>query len=125
MTLIIVGQCDATHLGAWIGRLLRLIALVALVLMPIDMGMAPASAATPVAHTSMGMQSSGHCGDQAGKNSTKPFGTHCGSTCSALPDPAKPALGKALPPSSHQTPSRVLALVGISPAPLIPPPKTV
>lgn len=111
------------YLGGWMGRLFHLVALLALVLMPIGMGTASASAAMPSAHSSMVTGSGGHCGDQSGKSPAKPVSVHCGGTCSALPDLAAPALAPVLTPTAKLTPDLVEALVGISPLPSIPPPR--
>lgn len=120
---IIAGQGNGTYLGVAMGKLLRLIALFALVLMPFGMGMLPASAAAPASHSSMDPQSGGHCGDETETGSTTAVGSHCGGSCSALPGLVRPDLAAAVLPSLQRAPCLAPALVGISPAPSTPPPR--
>lgn len=126
MILVIAGQPGHAYLQISMALLFRLFALLALVLMPIGMGLstAPATAATPGMHATMDMPADGHCGDQKGKSPTEPLGTHCGGSCSALPGIGTPAIGEVLPPSSVVAPSMAPTLVGISHLPSTPPPRT-
>ena len=69
-----------------VARLLSLLALFALLLMPL----VPAQAMPVAAPMTMTMNGDGHCGDgQALPDKTLP-GTHCGSACALLlPEPGR------------------------------------
>ena len=95
---------------------LRLMALLALVLMPVGMGAVPAMAAAPMA-------SSEHCGEHS-KDQRKPasMDMHC-AACAALPAIAGPEQGAELRPELPRLVRAVHAMVNSVPEIATPPPK--
>lgn len=106
-------------------RLFRLVALLALVLMPFGMTTAPAAAATQAPQAAMAMPGADHCGDSSDKTPGKPAGLHCTGSCSALPSLAQPIAVATLPPEALATPALVPSLSGRSLTPSTPPPRLV
>ena len=101
-------------------RLLRLIALLAVLLMPF--GMAPA-AATPVQHrtTSMPMQ---HCPEQGSKHESKTAFAECTMACSAALPVIDVAQGQPLPIDRAPNHAAVVQVLhGLHPETATPPPK--
>jgi hypothetical protein len=101
----------------------RLLALAALVLMPLGMGVSPVQAKAATGHVMASAQGTDHCGDPDGKASGQMMGTHCGGTCNALPgmEPqhdAAPLPTPAVPPEIGVEP-----LLGLSTVPSTPPPR--
>ena len=97
---------------------LRLMTLLALVLMPVGMGAAPAMASAPMA-------SSEHCGEhEEDKSKPASMDMHC-AACAALPAIAAPEQGSGIRPelprlvrSTHVMPGSVLEIA-------TPPPKLI
>jgi hypothetical protein len=104
---------------------LRLATLVALILMPIGMGLAPARAAVPAPHSAMGMAAADHCGDEGTEDNGAMAGMHCAGTCSALPDAAPLSAERPLLLRSPLSVAVVSRLSGVSPGPSTPPPRIV
>lgn len=103
--------------------LLRLIALLALVLMPFAMGSAPASAQSKSGEHSSA--SVGHCDEQRGQNDApvkSPQLMHCGM-CTAIPAAETPAPITGLIPSAPRTMAPVALFNGIELEIATPPPK--
>ena len=80
---IIARDARPPYLSA-VAFLFRLLALAAMILMPIGMGTAPAAAAAPSSHASMSAELDGHCGQKPDGDPTAPTAMSCGGTCSAL-----------------------------------------
>ncbi len=102
--------------------LLRLLAIAALLLMPIGMGMTPAAAAT---HATVSTATAeGHCdGAPQGKAAKGQVGLHCSGACIALP--AEPARADAQPvlPGPSLAAGSVQTFHGTAPPPATPPPR--
>lgn len=119
----IAGQGCGGYRAPVAAILLRLLAIAALVLMPISMGMGPASAA-PRHSTAMSGMAEGHCGEQqGGKPDKAQVGMHCSAACTALLGGlACPSL--ALPvPSVPAAMRSVDDFAGTSEPPATPPPR--
>jgi hypothetical protein len=98
----------------------RLIALVALLLMPFGMTAAPALAQQPGHSAAM----AGHCGDQPDRGQSQlPTKEHC-AVCGALPAADSPAPAPRLKPSMPRTAALAVSFAGIEPETATPPPKT-
>lgn len=106
--------------AAMASALLRLIAFVAVLLMPLGMGTAPAAAhEMPVA--SMAMQ---HCPDQPASNDGKAGIAQCMMVCSAaLPAADAPAAEPHVIVCLPEQPARADALRGLHPETATPPPR--
>lgn len=111
MTPVIAEHGPCVYLGQMAATLLRMLALVALVMMPFGMTSAPAAVEGP--HQAMAGMEPGHC-DDTGDNDEAPQGSHCALACSmvaAEPAPffeplqipaVKPAFLPMLPFVAHQ-----------------------
>jgi hypothetical protein len=98
----------------------RLIALVALLLMPFGMTATPALAQQSGHPDSM----AGHCSDQPDRGQSQlPAKEHC-AVCSALPATDGPAPAPVLKPSMPRTAALAVPFTGIEPETATPPPKT-
>ena len=116
----VTGFIAAQGRGAYVQRMasfvLRLMTLVALVLMPVGMGAAPAMAAAPMA-------SSEHCGEhQQDKGKPAAVDMHC-AACAALPAIAAPEQGASLLPELPRLLRSTHAMVGSVLEIATPPPK--
>ena len=89
MSPVIAGQAWSAYQRRVVAAFFRLIAISAILLMPIGMGMAPAAAAMPSSHASMSGQEEGHCGQKPDNDAGKAMAMQCAGSCSALP--AEPA----------------------------------
>jgi hypothetical protein len=85
MSLVIARQGRTLYLGQVVAALFRLLAIAAIILMPLSMGIAPAAAAVPSSHASMKGQEDGHCGQKPDNDSGKAMAMQCTGSCSALP----------------------------------------
>ena len=82
--------------------LIRLLAIAAMILMPISMGTASAVAAPVPTQTSVEGGNEGHCGQQNGSEPDGSPAMQCAGTCSAFPaEPAALPLQKLAPATSH------------------------
>lgn len=90
MIPVIAGQGCSAYLGAMFSAVLRMIALIALVLMPLGMTAAPVAAA-PATHETAASPAAGHC-DEHQKPAQSPLKAqmHC-TACAALAAPLVPA----------------------------------
>lgn len=107
-------------MGAMTAAVFRLLALIALVLMPMGMAGAPAAAsAMPADH---GM-AAGHCEGQSGSDEAPAANMDCTAMCTAIP--ARESVAQA--PLFQRTAPRSIALAfafeGIVPETATPPPK--
>ena len=117
MTRFIAAQGDDAYVAPMASLVLRLIALLALVLMPVGMGAAPAAGIAPQA------MSSEHCGGHdEDRSAPANRDMHC-AACAALPAVAVPEGGSNLRPqpprlvrSAHGRPDSILEIA-------TPPPK--
>lgn len=122
MMSVIVAKAGRPYLRG-MPVLLRLLALVALLLMPFAMGPSPAAAA-PGAHAGAGTMHEGHCTDCSEHDSGKAaISLHCSAACTALPaeSPGAPAL--MLFPRAMPDAQLVHGLAGAIPPPATPPPR--
>ncbi len=85
MSPVIAGQAWSAYQRRVVAAFFRLIAISAILLMPIGMGMAPAAAAMPSSHASMSGQEEGHCGQKPDNDAGKAMAMQCAGSCSALP----------------------------------------
>lgn len=101
--------------------LLRMLIALAMIAMPL--GMAPA-AAQPVPAAPMAMDD-GHCGQQPMHERGKlPVGLHCAGTCTALPSTPQPLVAAPLPVRVAFAIAAVRQLGGGSLPPATPPPRS-
>jgi hypothetical protein len=112
------------YIAAMASTLIRLVALMALILMPLGMGAAPALVA-PGPH-SMTMAVSGHCdGQQDPDKAPAQKQMNCTAACTALPAPSAPVLPPALKPTARRMSGVDTIFTGIEPEIATPPPKGV
>jgi len=116
---LIASPVREAYLPAMASAVLRMLALIALILMPLSMASAPASA-QPVAAAP-----AGHCDDHQ-KPSEIPAGPqmHC-TACAALPAMEAPAPIPELSPQAPMLIALASFLTGIEPDTATPPPKHV
>lgn len=110
------------YVAAMASALIRLVALMALILMPLGMGAAPALAAS--GHHNMTMAGPSHCDEQQDPDmapAQKPI--DCTAACTALPAPSAPVLAPALKPTAARMTGAVTIFTGIEPEIATPPPK--
>ena len=82
------GHCphaQSTYLKEVASFFLRLLAMAAIILMPVGMGVTPAAAAMPSSHARMSGQEEGHCGQKPDEDAGKAVAMQCAGSCSALP----------------------------------------
>ena len=121
---VIVRTGSGPYVAAMASALFRLLALIALVLMPLGMGTAPALAA-PGQHSMM-MAGSGHCDEQQDRNSAPAQEQmDCTAACTALPASSAPVLAPALKPTAPRMTGVDTIFTGIEPEIAPPPPKGV
>lgn len=111
---------------------LRLLALIALVLMPFGMASTPALA-VPAGNDhrmAMGPDTAGmdmsHCADEQNDDRNEaptPGSMDCMAACAAIPAPGVPALTKAIRPASPRAVFLATPFSGIDPEIATPPPK--
>ncbi len=102
---------------------LRLLALVALTLMPFGMGLGTAVAAEP-AHSAMSTVEKGHCESPADQGKAKPImGLHCGGACTALPADLPNVAAAVASVQPLLLAGSVQVFSGTIPPPATPPPK--
>lgn len=103
--------------------LFRLLALAAMILMPIGMGTAPAAAAAPASHAAMTVGQEGHCGQKQDDDPGAATAMPCGGLCSALfADPPSSAVQERAPVERAGA-ARARALHGILLTLSTPPPR--
>lgn len=104
---------------------LRLLALLALVIMPLGMAAAPALAQP--AHHAMAADHAmpaGHCGEeQAPGKAPAPAKMDCTAACTALPASTNPVVQPAIKPKAPRTISIAAPFSGIDPEIATPPPR--
>ena len=123
MISVIVQKGSRHYVAAMASAVFRLLALIALVLMPIGMGAAPALAA-PDHHAMMTTAGSGHCDEQQDQDQAPAQKQmDCMAACTALPAPAAPALTPALKPTAPRMIDVAAPFTGIEPEIATPPPK--
>ena len=123
MISVIVLKGSGHHVAAMASAVVRLIALVALVLMPHGMGAAPALAA-PDHHTMMTAAGSGHSNERQDQNQAPAQQQmDCTASCTALPVAAAPVVAPALKPTGPRTIGVAAPFTGIEPETATPPPK--
>lgn len=117
----IVHEAFAYYGAAMASTVLRLLALLALVAMPIDMANAPALAA-PVDHHMM--TGTGHCGEKPdGDKVPAQTKMDCTAACTALPASPAPLPLSALRPKPLRTAAVVTPFTGVVPEIATPPPR--
>lgn len=109
---------------AVIVALFRLLAIAAMILMPIGMGMTPAAAAASSSHKTMESSAEGHCGQKPDSDDGKAMPMQCAGSCSALPSEPAVTLIPELTPRACHTAGRVKILRGVLLALSTPPPRT-
>ena len=101
--------------------LFRLLALVALVLMPLGMAGAPAIAQQmPMDHAAMGAR---HCDEQPGQGKAPASKMDCAAMCTALPAADGPAPAARMRLAAPRTIVIVALFAGIEPEIATPPPR--
>lgn len=112
----------ASYLAAMASVMFRLLALIALVVMPIGMGSAPALAVP--GHHAMMRAGSGHCEEEQDRHEAPAQKQmDCTAACTALPAPATAALTPALEPAAARTIGVEAIFASIEPEIATPPPK--
>ena len=104
---------------------LRLLALVALVIMPLGMTTTPALAQpAPHAMAADHDMPAGHCGEeQGGDEAPAPAKMDCTAACTALPASSTPMPEPAIKPKAPRTVSITAPFSGIEPEIATPPPR--
>jgi hypothetical protein len=107
---------------AMAAAIFRLLALVALVLMPLGMAGAPANAqSTTTDHVAVAM---GHCDDQPAKDKAPaPSKMDCMAMCTALPAANGPLLSSAMKPAAVRSTFVASPFAGVEPEIATPPPR--
>ena len=124
MIPVIVGQAFGRYVAAVASVMLRMLALIALVIMPFGMTAAPAQA-QPV-HHAMAMAGNGHCDEQQDQHRAPTRNqTDCAAACTALPAPAEPILARPLKPKAPRAVALVAPFHGIVLEIATPPPRLV
>lgn len=123
MTLVIAGQARRAYVEAVIAAIFRLLAIAAMILMPLGMGVTPAAAAALTAHTTMGGSEEGHCGQKSESETGKAMAMQCAGSCGALPAELAAAPVKELAPIACLAPDRVKVLHGVMLPLSTPPPR--
>ena len=115
--MVIAGKGWRSYRQGMAARLIRLIAFVAVLLMPFGMAAAPAMSMPAAA------ASDGHCGEhQAPAEEPAAMPDHCAS-CSALPGMDSPAPASAPLPAAPRHITAATPFDGIEPETITPPPK--
>ena len=101
--------------------IIRFLALVALMLMPLGMSAAPAMAQTvPAPHA---MAPAGHCDEQPEPNKAPEPQLGCTAMCTAIPAAEAPALAPMIKPVAPRSVSIVVPFSGFEPEIATPPPR--
>jgi hypothetical protein len=124
VTPVIARQGGRAYVEAVFAALFRLLAIAAMILMPIGMGMTPAAAAAPSSHKTMKSSAEGHCGQKPDSDDGKAMPMQCAGACNALPSEPAITLIPELTPMACHTAGRVKILHGVLPALSTPPPRT-
>jgi hypothetical protein len=120
---VIAGQGGGPYGAAMAAAVLRLLALVALVLMPLGMAGAPAIAQQmPMDHAAMAM-GGGHCDEQPEQDKAPASKMDCAAMCTALPAADAPAPAPRLKLAAPLTITIVVPFAGIEPEIATPPPR--
>lgn len=122
---VIVQKASSPYGAPMVAAIFRLLALVALVIMPLGMTATPALAHSE--NHSMPMDHSmpaGHCDDQqAPEKAPAPAKMDCTAACTALPATSGPALAPGFKPKAPRTVSIETPFEGTEPEILTPPPR--
>jgi hypothetical protein len=120
LTPVIAGQGSSAYRQRVIAAFSRLLALLALVLMPVGMGAAPAAA-----HAPQVAAEAGHCGDaQQGAPDAPPVpAADCTVGCAAVAAPAPAQAAATLLPKETPATALIAAITGMEPDIATPPPK--
>jgi hypothetical protein len=124
VTPVIARQGGRAYVQAVFAVLFRLLAMAAMILMPIGMGMTPAAAAAPSSHKTMESSAEGHCGQKPDSDDGKAMPMQCAGACSALPSEPPITSMRELTPVECHTAGPVKILRGVLPALSTPPPRT-
>jgi hypothetical protein len=117
MISVIARQPSPSYLAAMAHLLFRLLALIAIVLMPMSGVDAPAMAQAPSA------AETGHCsGHQQPAEDLDRKQAHC-TACNALPALAGPSVVTELVPETPRLLTRIRGIFGVAPELATPPPK--
>lgn len=120
---VIAGKGGGPYGAAMAAALLRLLALVALVLMPLGMAGAPAIAQQmPMDHAAMAM-GGGHCDEEPEQDKAPASKIDCAAMCTALPAADAPATALRLKLTAPRTITIVGPFAGIEPEIATPPPR--
>ena len=123
MISVIVQKGSPHYVAAMASAVFRLLALIALVLMPIGMGAAPALAA-PDHHTMMTTAGAGHCDEQQDPDQAPAqHQMDCTAACAAIAAPAAPVVAPTFKPTAPRTIGVAAPFTGIEPEIATPPPK--
>ena len=121
--LVIARQASRVYLRDVAAALFRLLAIAAMILMPVGMGMAPAAAAPVPTHHSMNGQEDGHCGQKPDSRSGEAMTMQCAGACSALPAEPSTISTQELAPVACLTAAPVEVLHGVMLPLSTPPPR--
>ena len=120
---VIAGKGRDPYWAVMAAALLRLLALVALVLMPLGMAGAPAVAQQmPMDHAAMAM-GAGHCDEQPEQDKAPPSKMDCAAMCTALPAADAPAPAPRLRLAAPRAVAIAVPFAGIEPELATPPPR--
>ena len=118
---VIVQTASLPYVAAMVAALFRVMALLALTLMPIGMASSPATAET-VEHASI--TQAGHCGEQPdGKKAPASKSMDCTAACMALPASSSPVPAGPLRPRTPRTISIAKIFTEVVPETATPPPR--
>lgn len=117
---VIAGQGWSAYLRSVIAALSRLLALVALVLMPIGMAAAPAAA-----HWAAASAEAGHCSgsEQDAPGAPAMPGAECAMSCAAVAANPPPRASAKVPAARIAPAAFVAMLSGVEPGIATPPPR--
>lgn len=123
MMLVIARQGGCAYLRSVAAALFRLLAIAAMILMPVGMGMAPAGAA-PSHSAGMSQMVGEHCGAKADCDGGKgQMGMHCTAACTALPAGTAVEAGAPAATGSPAPSVAIEEIAGTTPPPATPPPR--
>lgn len=121
MISVIVQKGFGHYVAAMASAVFRLVALIALVLMPLGMGAAPALAAPD--HHEMMTAGPGHCDEQQDQDKAPASKMDCAAMCTALPAGNASSVTPAMKPVTPRTIALASPFTGIEPEIATPPPK--
>lgn len=119
---VIAAKGSRAYGAAMAATIFRLLALVALVLMPLGMAGAPAVAQPmPADHSAMAM---GHCDERPTRDEAPASSKmDCTAMCTALPASYNPMAAPGLKPAGPRTVTIAVPFAGIEPELATPPPR--